>query len=92
MPLLGCRYQVWDTYSHSQVDLTALTVVPHITYTLQQPTNQPSDVSCALLQAVVGQYLAFCWCPDVVSSLSMLQLGLGFQSTLASWACSCPES
>ena len=40
----ACRYQVWDAYSHSQVDLTSLTVVPHITYT-SATTQSSADVS-----------------------------------------------
>ena len=47
---VGCRYQVFDAYSHSQVDMTGVSVVPHITYTLQQPTTKSSQVS--LLQYV----------------------------------------
>ncbi|KAL0035306.1 hypothetical protein WJX77_000193 [Trebouxia sp. C0004] len=38
--LLSIAYQVWDAYSHSQVDLTGVSVVPHITYT--SPITQSS--------------------------------------------------
>ena len=41
-----CRYQVFDAYSHSQVDLTGVSVVPHLTYISGQPASQTSaDVS-----------------------------------------------
>lgn len=45
MPLHTCRYQVFDAYGHSQVDLTGLSVVPHITYT--SATTLSTDVSPA---------------------------------------------
>ena len=46
--VLYCRYQVWDAYSHSQVNLTGVTVVPHLTYV--SPTTGPSPyVRCAYM-------------------------------------------
>ena len=57
-----CRYQAFDAYSHSQVDLTGVSVVPHLTYISGQPTSQKTaDVSPHGLGRTVSHLQSVCF-------------------------------
>ncbi|DBB14474.1 TPA: hypothetical protein ACH3X3_004761 [Trebouxia sp. C0006] len=89
--LLSIAYQVWDAYSHSQVDLTSLTVVPHITYT-SATTQSSADVdlpacNVTLLSTANGTascnvYVASSYFPAAgVTSIASLTLQLRISGT-----------
>ncbi|DBA74581.1 TPA: hypothetical protein ACH3X2_009453 [Trebouxia sp. C0005] len=89
--LLSIAYQVWDAYGHSQVDLTSLSVVPHITYTspitlssadVDLPACNVTLLSTANGTADCNLYVASSFFPAAgVTSIARLTLQLRISGT-----------